>query len=185
MYAFQIDKAPRGILQHRKKDDRQIQRHYGWRGRLFEWCAFYQTFGDSALIPALQVDSGVPRLVDYKELKTVWRPDVSSCAELLPEWYLQSYLLGVPRLAIGYRESGEVVSRIEEKAIDEVLQDAKRYKMFNPAGAFGRAHATFSWLQKCHRSLEKTSYANHKFKLRIEANYKASLTRIRPFGATV
>ena len=148
---------------------------------------FHQTFGDGALISVLQVDGGVPCLDDYIELKTVGRPDSSHCVELFRRWYLQSYLLGVKTLKIGYRELGEEVSKIEEKTTNGVLQDARKFTAFNPAGAFGRAHAIFLWLRGCLRSLEsgKTSSAEYKFNLRIGANHEASLTSIMPVDATV
>ena len=125
---------------------------------------FYRTYGDSALIPTFQ--GGGPHLNDYIELKTVRKLKRRHRAKLFANWYLQSYLLGVPTLAIGYRKSAYKVSRIDVKSIEEVCQDAQKYSpTFTPAQALGRAHAILSSLLEYLRPRGETVSA----KLRVNA----------------
>ena len=136
---------------------------------------FYQAFGDSALIPTLQGTSKEPGLKDYIELKTAKKPDRRfppyRSAELLPKWYLQSYLLGVPALAIGYRNFRNHVFTIKQKPINEVLRDTQKcVPTFDPAVDLGRAHAILSSLLEHFRSLGKTVSAQDSFKLRVDAS---------------
>ena len=145
---------------------------------------FYQTFGDSALIPALQGTDKEPGLNDYIELKTAKKPDHRfppyRSAELLPKWYLQSYLLGVPALAIGYRNFRNHVFAIKQKPIKEILRDTQKcVPAFDPAVNLGRAHAILSSLLEHFRSLGQTVSAQDRFELRVDASgdvWFASLT---------
>ena len=67
---------------------------------------------------------------NYLELKTVFNEaDVKS----FPKWYMQSYLLGVPELRIGYRDSHQRVFHIDEKPVSWLIEDArKRGEPFDP-----------------------------------------------------
>jgi len=64
---------------------------------------------------------------------------------------MQSYLLGVPVLVVGYRhpKNPVMVSRIERKTIEKVrLEAKKRYPKFDRVFSLGRAHAILCALLK-------------------------------------
>ena len=111
---------------------------------------------------------------NYIELKTVkcvdtWPPP--PLHKIFPKWYLQSYLLGVPTLAIGYRNYHNKVTDITRKSIREVLRDTRKHVPgFDPAVCLGRAHATFSSLLEYFQSLEQPVSAQDIFELRVDAN---------------
>lgn len=141
---------------------------------------FNQSIGDSMLIHALEGTNVEPGLKDYIELKTAktdprFPPDY--CTNKFPKWYMQSYLLGVPALAVGYRNFKNHVFTIKRKPIKEVLQDAQKYvPEFDPAVNLGRAHAILSTLLEHFRSLGQSVSAQDRFELRVDANGDAWIT---------
>lgn len=115
---------------------------------------------------------------DYIELKTIKNADSRSppyrCSELFPKWYLQSFLLGVPALAIGYRNFRNHVYTIKRKHIKEVLRDTWKYVPdFDPNVCLGRAHATLSALLEHVHSLGS---AQGRFELHVDSNGDAWVT---------
>jgi len=122
-----------------------------------------------------------PKLENYIELKTV-KNDNSRFPprnQMLVKSYLQSYLLGVSTLAIGYRNYREQVYSIEEKPIQQVLRDArKQVPGFDPAINLGRAHAILSGLLGYFRSLGRSVSAQDTFKLRVDASGSAWVTSL-------
>lgn len=142
---------------------------------------FDHSIDDSTLIPILEGINVEPGLKDYIELKTAkktdrWSPP-NRYAELFPKWYMQSYLLGVPALAIGYRNFKNHVFTIKRKPIEEVLLDARKcVPGFDPAVNLGRAHAILSALLEHFRSLGKSVSAQDRFELHIDANGDAWVT---------
>jgi len=87
---------------------------------------------------------------------------------------MQSYLLGVPELAVGYRNFRNHVYDIKRKHIKEVLRDTWKYlPEFNPAVCLGRTHAILSALLEHFRSLGP---AEAKFELHVDSNGDAWVT---------
>lgn len=124
-----------------------------------------------------------PDVQDYIELKTIKRTDqrLPPCRsnELFPKWYLQSYLLGIRVLEVGYRNFRNHVFSIVQKSIKEVLRDAQKYApSFDPAVDLGRAHAILSALLVYFRALGPSVSAQDRFELRVDANGDAWLTPV-------
>ena len=97
-----------------------------------------------------------PGLEDYIELKTTMD---SSAGSALQRWYMQSYLLSVPVLVVGYcrPKNPVMVSRIERKTIEEVrLEARKRFPEFDHVSSLGRAHAILHELLEYFRSLQES-----------------------------
>ena len=115
-----------------------------------------------------------PNLENYIELKTAKSTDPRSPPgrpQTLVKWYLQSYLLGVPTLAIGYRNYREQVFSIRRKSTREVLQDARgSVPGFDPAISLGRVYAILSELLEYFRSLGQSVCARDTFELRVDRN---------------
>lgn len=124
-----------------------------------------------------------PSAEDYIELKTVktvdrWLPP-SRSDQLFPRWYMQSYLLGVKVLEIGYRNFKNHVFSIARKTVKEVLRDAQKYApSFNPAVGLGRVHAILSALLVHFRALGPSVSAQDRFELYVDANGDAWITPI-------
>jgi len=122
-----------------------------------------------------------PSLKDYIELKTIKKADrrPTLCDKLLSKWYLQSYLLGVPVLAVGYRNFRNHVYNINRKPIKEVLRDAQKYDpKFDPAINLGRAHAILSALMEYFRSLGRLVSAQDRFELHVDEDGSAWITSL-------
>jgi len=69
-------------------------------------------------------------LGNYLELKAVVD---ETDPKRFPEWYMQSSLLGVPALRIGYRNLEHWVYQIDEKSVDWLIASASdRGKPFDP-----------------------------------------------------
>jgi hypothetical protein len=122
-----------------------------------------------------------PNTRDYIELKTVKRADhwnpPSYSNDLLPKWYLQSHLLGIRVLEIGYRNFKDHVFNIARKTVKEVLRDAQRFvPSFDPAVDLGRAHAILSKLLEYFHALGSSVSAQDKFELCVDANGDAWIT---------
>lgn len=134
------------------------------------------------LTPALEGTGVEPGLEDYIELKTAKtdpRSPLHRCTEKFPKWYMQSYLLGVPALAVGYRNFKNHVLTIRQKPITEVLLDAQRYVPgFDPAVNLGRVHAILSALLEYFRSLGQSVSAQDRFELRIDTDGDAWVTSL-------
>ena len=116
-----------------------------------------------------------PSLENYIELKTAYKKVDSlyppRCEKLFPKWYLQSYLLGVPVLAVGYRNTRNHVYSIKRKHIKEVLREAQKYNpTFDCAVSLGRVHAIFSALLEHFRSLGQSVSAQDRFELHVYEN---------------
>jgi len=80
-------------------------------------------------------------------------------------------LLGVPTLAIGYRNYYNKVTSITRKSTREILREARKHVPgFDPAVSLGRAHAIFSALLECFRSLGQSVSAQDVFELHVDAN---------------
>jgi len=115
------------------------------------------------------------------ELKTTKNADIQSppCPQMLVKSYLQSYLLGVPTLAIGYRNYREQVVSIRRKSTQQILRDAREcVPGFDPAINLGRAHAILSVLLRYSRSLRRPVSAQDAFELRVHANGSAWVTSL-------
>jgi len=142
----------------------------------------YQPIDGGMLISTLEATNVEPDLNDYIELKTVktdprFPPDRRTGR--LPRWYMQSYLLGVPTLAVGFRDFRNNVFNVKRKLIEEVLRDAQKYvPEFDPAVSLGRAHAILSALLEHFRSLGQSISAQDKFELRVDANGDAWVTSL-------
>ena len=123
-----------------------------------------------------------PRLENYIELKTAKNADCQSTPshhQRFVKSYLQSYLLGVPTLAIGYRNYREQVYSIKQKSTRQVLRDTQKYVPgFNPAICLGRAHAILSALLEYFYSLGGSVSAQDVFNLRIDAEGNAWVTSL-------
>ena len=120
-----------------------------------------------------------PGLQDYIELKTMKTGRFLSQrrTELFPRWYIQSYLLGVPELAVGYRNFRNHVFAITRKPINEVLRDARQCAPeFDPAVSMGRVHTILSALLDHFRSLGPSVSAQDRFELHVDANGDAWVT---------
>jgi len=119
-------------------------------------------------------------LKNYIELKTIkcvdcWRSPPYH--QIFPKWYLQSYLLGVQTLAIGYRNYHNIVTSLSRKSIREILREARKHVPgFDPAVSLGRPHAIFSALLEYFRSLGRSVSAQDVFELHIGANGDAWIT---------
>ena len=143
---------------------------------------FDQPIGGSMLIFTLQGTKAEPDLKDYIELKTSkidprFPPDRRNGR--LPRWYMQSYLLGVSTLAVGYRNFRNHVFNVRRKPIEEVLRDAQKYvPEFDPAVSLGRAHAILSALLEHFRSLGQSISAQDRFELRVDASGDAWVTSL-------
>lgn len=117
-----------------------------------------------------------PRLENYLELKTAKRTSFQSPPnpdhQMFPKWYLQSYLLGVPALAIGYRNYREQVFSIKRESTREILRDTQKcVPGFDPSLSLGRAHAILSALLEYFRSLGWSAVsAQDTFELHVDAN---------------
>lgn len=124
-----------------------------------------------------------PNVEDYVELKTVKRTDrrfpPKYSHEMFPKWYLQSHLLGIKVLEIGYRNFKEHVFNIDRKPVVEVLRDAQRYApSFDPAVDLGRVHAILSALLAHFRALEPSVSAQDRFQLCVDPNGDAWITSV-------
>ena len=111
---------------------------------------------------------------DYIELKTVKKPGRQPPGRsdvLFPKWYMQSHLLGVQVLQIGYRNFQNHVFGIVRKPIQKFLQDAQRYApSFDPDVDMGRVHAILSAILVYFRDLGPSVSAQDRFVLRVDAN---------------
>jgi len=123
-----------------------------------------------------------PSLENYIELKTAKSADSQSPpshCRVFVKYYLQSYLLGVPTLAIGYRDYREKVFSIKQKSTQQVLRDAQRYVPgFDPDVSLGRAHAILSALLEYFRSMGRSVSAKDTFELRVDADGSAWVTSL-------
>ena len=117
---------------------------------------------------------------DYIELKTVMKPGPrppGPSEALFPHWYMQSHLLGVRVLQIGYRNFGNHVVGIVRKPVQQFLREAKKYApSFDPAVDMGRVHAILSALLAYFRNLGQSVSAQDRFVLRVDANGDAWIT---------
>jgi len=147
----------------------------------------HRKIGDLNVIMAGEIDCSTtknaePGLGDYIELKTSktdprFPPDRQTGK--FPRWYMQSYLLGVPLLAVGYRNFKNHVFTVKRKPVEEVLRDAQKYVPdFDPAVSLGRAHAILSALLEHFRSLGQSISAEDRFELRVDANGDAWVTSL-------
>ena len=102
-------------------------------------------------------------------------PDRSEA--LFPQWYMQSHLLGVQVLQIGYRNFGNHVVGIVRKPVQQFLREAQKYvPSFDPAVDMGRVHAILSALLVYFRNLRPSVSAQDRFVLRVDANGDAWIT---------
>jgi len=123
-----------------------------------------------------------PRLENYIELKTAKKADPQSPPshhQIFVKSYLQSYLLGVPTLAIGYRNYREQVYSIRQKSTQQVLRDTQKYVPgFDPAISLGRVHAILSALLGYFRSLGRSISSQDMFELRVDADGSVWVTSL-------
>ncbi|KAF9651206.1 hypothetical protein BDM02DRAFT_901105 [Thelephora ganbajun] len=158
-----------------------MQKH---RGTFFS--IVRRKIGDLNIIMAGEVDCSTsmnmePSLKDYIELKTTYKVNPLFPPrwrdQLFPKWYLQSWMLGVQVLQVGYRDSRNRVLTIRQKPVNEVLRDAQKYApYFNPDVDIGRVHAILSTLLGYFRSLGSSVSAQEKFELHVDANGDAWVT---------
>lgn len=124
-----------------------------------------------------------PNVENYIELKTVkktdrWHPPYRS-DELFPKWYLQSHLLGIKVLEIGYRNFKNNVFNITRRTIGDVLRDAQKYApSFDPAVDLGRVNAVLSSLLTHFHTPGPSISPQDRFELRFDANGDAWITPI-------
>jgi hypothetical protein len=117
-----------------------------------------------------------PKLENYVELKTT-KGDFRYYKQTFPKYYLQSYLLGVPVLAIGYRNYRNQVFSVRQKSTREVLREAQKHvPEFDPAVSLGRAHAILSALLEYFHSLGQSVSAQDAFELCVDADGSAWVT---------
>ena len=112
---------------------------------------------------------------DYIELKTVKKADrllpPGRSVGNYPKWYMQSHLLGIQVLQIGYRNFKNHVFGIVRKSTQEFLREAQKYSpSFDPAVDMGRVHAILSALLAHFRALEPSVSPQDIFELRVDAN---------------
>lgn len=129
----------------------------------------------------LQGSDPNPDMNDYIELKTVKKSNPGlppyRAGELFPKWYMQSYLLGVGVLQVGYRNFKNHVFKISRLPVNHVLLDAQRYSpSFKPAADFGRAHAILSALFAYFRDIGPSVSAQDMFVLRVDTNRDVWIT---------
>ena len=126
-----------------------------------------------------------PNSEDYLELKTVELPpkrgSINDC-RITPRIYLQSYLLGVPELAIGYRHNGVPgVFCIKRKDTKTILEDVMRhFGEFDVASSMGRAHAILDKLLEYFRSPGNSISPGDKFELHVYENGDAWVQHLNP-----
>ncbi|KAF9779986.1 hypothetical protein BJ322DRAFT_1164997 [Thelephora terrestris] len=115
-----------------------------------------------------------PNMKDYIGLNTIKVPEQwprPEGGDSYSKWYLQSYLLGVPTLQIGYRNYKNHVFHIIRKPAKEFLPELQIYTpMFDPAVDMGRVHAILSALSAYFRALGPSVSATDRFVLRVGAN---------------
>ncbi|KAF9779987.1 hypothetical protein BJ322DRAFT_1023892 [Thelephora terrestris] len=148
--------------------------------------------GDYDVIMAGEVDctDKKPKTKDYIGLETLKVPqqwqsqydpdsDVTSnpdCVVLYPKWYLQSYLLGVPTLQIGYRNCNNAVFDIVRRPVKHFLSEVQIHApMFNLAVDLGRLHGILSALSAYFRTLGRSFPANARFVLEVDVNGNANI----------
>ena len=111
---------------------------------------------------------------DYIELKTIKfdrRFPPGLAVKSFPRWYIQSHLLGIQVLQIGYRDSRNNVSGIVRKSTKEFLREAQKYSpSFDPAVDMGRVYAILTALLAYFRALGPSISAQDIFELRVDAN---------------
>ena len=92
---------------------------------------------------------------------------------------MQSYLLGVPELQIGYRNFRNHVFKIVRKPLQQFLREVQQTTpSFDPAVNMGRAHAILSSLSKYFGALGPSVSAQDRFVLRVDANGDAWITSL-------
>lgn len=92
---------------------------------------------------------------------------------------MQSHLLGIKVLEIGYRNFKDHVFCIVRKTVKEVLQDAQKCApSFDPAVDFGRVHAILSALFMYFRALGPPVSAQDRFELCVDSNGDARIASI-------
>ena len=134
-----------------------------------------ESVDDDPVILISSKGAGVdPDIRDYIELKTVKVPNrldpPHHLVRLFPKWYIQSYLLGVKTIQIGYRNWEDQVSSVGRKPIKGLLRDAQTHDpSFDPTAKMGRVHHILSALLKYFLNLESIS-AQDKFELYVEAD---------------
>jgi hypothetical protein len=116
-------------------------------------------------------------------LKTFLKPDYNKVTDeikdLLPGWYLQSYLLGIDQLKLGYRNDQNQVVKIADKNLKDFLFFIRRcIPSFDPAVYLGRVHAIVSELLKYFRRPGLSVSAQDRFELRYAKNGTAKLVRV-------
>ena len=123
-----------------------------------------------------------PNIRDYIELKTVKKPDQRpppGVSAMYPKWYMQSYLLGVPELQIGYRNFRNHVFQIVRKPLQQFLREVQQTTpSFDPAVNMGRTHAILSSLSRYFKALGPSASAQDRFVLRVDANGDAWITSL-------
>jgi hypothetical protein len=120
-----------------------------------------------------------PSLKDYIELKTVKKPDrrLPVSDKLLPKWYMQSYMLGVQVLQIGYRDFRNHVFGIVRKPVKDFLRDVQDHApTFDPDVEMGRVHAILSALSAYFYDLGPSVSAQDRFVLSVGANGNVWIT---------
>jgi len=94
---------------------------------------------------------------------------------------MQSYLIGVPMVRVGYRDPPNHVYKITPKPIKEVLEDVQKHDPeFDSAVNLGRAHAILSALLEYLRSVEPSVLAEGSFELHIKKDGEAYVIMNNP-----
>jgi hypothetical protein len=131
----------------------------------------------------VNVEPSLKNYIELKTAKTDSRFPLDRLTEKYPRWYMQSYLLGVPVLAVGYRNFKNHVFTIKRKPIEEVLRDAQKYvPEFDSAVNMGRAHVILSALLEHFRSLGQSVSAQDRFEFRVDANGDAWVTSLTNYS---
>ena len=88
--------------------------------------------GEHRLLLAGEVDCQDAERREYVELKTTREMSPGSRAEgsfhrfKTLKWWLQSFLLGVPRIIAGFRDDDGLVQRLQPFSLDELARDPRR-----------------------------------------------------------
>jgi hypothetical protein len=180
------------VLQHRLTKAGRPQHRDGGGGGLCRRCPTISINPDRHGLTFVAGEH--PTLDNYRELKThkfrkheYDRRHLSfSTFPLMipirhwPTWYLQSYLLGVPKLILGNRSKSNSLTSIEAMSMEGLLATAMTHSRdFRPAFALGRIHNTLSALLRyCKAAHPHTG--NFTCELHIRSGGNACILPVAP-----
>lgn len=92
-------------------------------------------------------------------------------------WYLQSYLAGVPKLVVGYRDDKGAALVLTETTKGVRQRALRREERFD-AIRLGRAHGILSKPLEYFRAPERSISGEDEFELRVDEKGGAWITRL-------